>query len=246
MRVVVATSMLVALALVASPSFGEDCRTILGLEVGDDCERDPGTARDIRPAPEAERALVRAIDAARARQGSPSLSAHPGAARIARAYARRMSHTARVEHNPALAQPDVRARLGSPQAVAENVGKGQDISGIHTAFMKSPGHRRNILGPFDAIGIGVVFDGRTYWAAEIFMAGGRLGPVGPGATVAPFHPAALLDLPGGLATAPLPRAEMARAVPVRGAATTPWLGVAAVVFAIAIARGARSRSVDRA
>jgi uncharacterized protein YkwD len=56
--------------------------------------------------------------------------------------------------------------------LAENIYVGPgfaDGNGIHDAWMNSPGHRANILGNFDTIGVGwaVSNDGRI-WAAENF------------------------------------------------------------------------------
>lgn len=59
-------------------------------------------------------------------------------------------------------------------AVAENLAKIQgspDPAGMaHNQFMNSPTHRRNILdGRFNAVGIGVASDGKTYWITQLFI-----------------------------------------------------------------------------
>jgi uncharacterized protein YkwD len=59
---------------------------------------------------------------------------------------------------------------GSWQALAENVGVAGSLRRIHRMMMGSAGHRVNILGGFDAVGVGVVKKGRRYWVTEIFFA----------------------------------------------------------------------------
>jgi uncharacterized protein YkwD len=51
-------------------------------------------------------------------------------------------------------------------AAAENVAYGfDDVDSVMTGWIKSPGHRRNILGNFSEIGVGRVIarDGASYW-----------------------------------------------------------------------------------
>src|SRR4051812_22553714 len=55
-------------------------------------------------------------------------------------------------------EPAVQERVGATRlrfnAVAENVAEGPDVDTAHTALMKSPGHRANILHQdYNAIGI---------------------------------------------------------------------------------------------
>jgi uncharacterized protein YkwD len=59
---------------------------------------------------------------------------------------------------------------GSWRALAENVGTGAGLRGIHRMMMRSAGHRQNLLGPFDSIGVGVVHRGGRFWVTEIFFA----------------------------------------------------------------------------
>src|SRR5690606_37465102 len=56
-------------------------------------------------------------------------------------------------------------------SLAENVGRGWDVDGLHNAFMKSAAHRANILdATWDYIGIGVVVDGRgEMWVTINFV-----------------------------------------------------------------------------
>ena len=236
---------LLAVALLATPtSQASACREILGVRVDDDCPEDaspPSTAAISRSA---ERSLLEAVNGARTAHGLRPLQPEPAADTLAREHARWMSDRARVRHNLRLEDRDVRSRLGSPSRVAENVGKGPRADSVHVAFMKSPGHRGNILGPFDTIGIGVVFDGHTYWTTEVFISGHPATGTAR-RSLRPFDPAALLALPGGSAGVQ-PEAARPSATPVGGANAAPWLGGAAVALGLGIVRGARSRSPGRA
>ncbi len=59
-------------------------------------------------------------------------------------------------------------------AAAENVGMNTELSDVNNMFMRSPGHRANMLNAaYDAVGIGVVHLGLSYWVTEDFA---RLTP----------------------------------------------------------------------
>jgi uncharacterized protein YkwD len=52
------------------------------------------------------------------------------------------------------------------QVAAENVAYGfDDVDSVMAGWMRSPGHRRNILGKFSEIGVGraIASDGASYW-----------------------------------------------------------------------------------
>jgi uncharacterized protein YkwD len=62
------------------------------------------------------------------------------------------------------------------RAAAEYVAFGfDDIESVMDGWMKSPGHRRNILGSFSEIGVGraVAKDGASYWCATFGTSLGR-------------------------------------------------------------------------
>ena len=59
-------------------------------------------------------------------------------------------------------------------AVAENVGTGYTVRGVHRALMRSAPHRANILNRrMRQVGVGVVFSGGRLWVTEVFRQ--RLG-----------------------------------------------------------------------
>jgi hypothetical protein len=54
-------------------------------------------------------------------------------------------------------------------AAAENVGMNTELNDVNDMFMRSPGHRTNMLNAaYDAVGIGVVHIGPDYWITEDF------------------------------------------------------------------------------
>ncbi|MCI0425646.1 MAG: CAP domain-containing protein [Actinobacteria bacterium] len=69
--------------------------------------------------------------------------------------------------------------------VGENVGVGGTVSGIHQAFMNSPGHRANILDPtYNYVGIGTVHVEDRIFVTVVFMAKGGGGGSTPTTTEA--------------------------------------------------------------
>jgi hypothetical protein len=80
-----------------------------------------------------------------------------------------------LSHNPNLAAVnEIWDELG------ENVGVGTSISTLHTAFMASPGHRANILGDYDYVGIAVVEERSTkLWITVVFMKSLKATPAPP-------------------------------------------------------------------
>lgn len=53
--------------------------------------------------------------------------------------------------------------------LAENVGFGPTVNGIFSAFEKSPGHLKNLWGPWHYYGVGVVAKGGYYYVTMVFM-----------------------------------------------------------------------------
>lgn len=95
------------------------------------------------------------------------LSHDAGLRDLARQHAETMARTKQLSHSP-----DLGGRVGTVvnwQRVGENVGYGTSMDAIHQRFMSSAGHRANILGNYNLVGVGVSRDetGR-YWVVEIF------------------------------------------------------------------------------
>lgn len=115
-----------------------------------------------------EWAFVQLINEERTRNGLAPLT-HLGSMRdVARAQSIRMGQQNRLHHNPNL-RDDVAARVPDWQRAGENVGQGWDVEGLHRAFMNSPGHRANVLGDYNYVGLGVVRAGGYTWVTEVFL-----------------------------------------------------------------------------
>lgn len=114
----------------------------------------------------AENQFVDLINDERAARGLKPLVVQSELVAGARFQADAIRDAGRLFHNPELASVVDRGWL----KLGENVGYGGTVSGLHAAFMNSPGHRANVLDPhFTHIGLGVVVDGGKIWVAEVFM-----------------------------------------------------------------------------
>lgn len=95
--------------------------------------------------------------------------------------------------------------------LGENVGMGPNPSLLHQAFMSSPGHRANILGDFDRVGVGAArsADG-TLFVTVLFMQSSAPAPTtttttAPPSTTTTAPPATTTTaLPATTTTAPPP------------------------------------------
>ncbi len=76
-----------------------------------------------------------------------------------------MAATNTLAHNPLLAQQVTTpwTRLG------ENVGYGGDEASLFQAFVNSSAHRANLLGSYNAVGIGEVWSGGSLWTTHVFL-----------------------------------------------------------------------------
>jgi hypothetical protein len=111
-----------------------------------------------------EQNLLESTNASRTAAGLPALAWHPDLADDAEAQAQRMADSGQLYHTEDLASVTTGwTRLG------ENVGFGASVGVVHDAFMASSGHRGNVLGEWDSIGVGVAVDGSLVWVSVIFM-----------------------------------------------------------------------------
>ncbi|HSK23154.1 MAG TPA: S-layer homology domain-containing protein [Egicoccus sp.] len=108
--------------------------------------------------------FVDSVNAERVQRGLPRLQVARDLSVAARAHSVVMANLNQLHHNPALAT-DVTNWL----RVSENVGRGRSVSSLHTAFMNSEGHRRNILDTkVTQIGVGVEVREGTVWVTKVF------------------------------------------------------------------------------
>ena len=119
----------------------------------------------------AEVAMWRAINQSRRAEGLAPLRMSIHLTKPARGWAQQMDRRERLYHNPKmkyqvripwtrLAENVGRYKYGSNQAAA--------VKRLHAAFMKSPGHRNNILGNHNVVGVGISTSGGVMWVTVNF------------------------------------------------------------------------------
>ena len=87
---------------------------------------------------------------------------------VARSWSGVMAARNALGHNPDYAA-QLAARLPDYQRLGENVGVGGGVASLHDAFMRSPGHRANVLGDWGHAGVGVTWSGTRLWVTVNFV-----------------------------------------------------------------------------
>lgn len=133
----------------------------------------PGKASGLPARSEAARALadelVEAHNRTRLAHGRPSLEVDPALQAAARQHALEMARRHRMTHRGAdgsTAADRIRTEGYRYRRAGENVAQGQPtVDSVMNAWMKSPPHRRNVLGTFSQIGTACATDstGTLYW-----------------------------------------------------------------------------------
>jgi hypothetical protein len=119
--------------------------------------------------PDLEAQFVGLINQERSQRGLGTLQVYWDLVDDARAHSAQMAAAGDIWHNPGLA--DVTSGWW---ALGENVGMGPNVPVLHDAFMGSEGHRDNVLGNYNYLGVGVVVSGGIVYVTVVFM----LGPAG--------------------------------------------------------------------
>ncbi len=121
---------------------------------------------------DAEAQIFAALNQSRVEAGVPALKVDPKLAGAARRHALMLAKRHVLSHQfPG--EPPLTERLRSAglifTAAAENVGMNTEVNDVNNMFMRSPGHRANMVNAaYDAVGIGVVHIGPDYWVTEDF------------------------------------------------------------------------------
>jgi uncharacterized protein YkwD len=131
----------------------------------------PPPARPADPAEPADVSdpLVKAHNARRSKAGLPPLFPNARLDAAATGHARDMAERLKMSHRGGDGSSpfDRIERQGYRYREAgENVAYGfDDVESVMAGWMKSPGHRRNILGKYSEIGVGraIAKDGAAYW-----------------------------------------------------------------------------------
>ena len=110
-----------------------------------------------------EKKMARKINWARTHRGLARVSLDRHLSRVARVHTNAMINSRTLFHTHDLGRKVTRwNRLG------ENVGYGGSVKGLHRAFMRSSGHRANILGRFRHIGVATRRAGGRMWTTVVF------------------------------------------------------------------------------
>ncbi len=146
---------------------GQDPPTFVTLaDEGDPSDDDARTPADM------ERALLRRLNDARAREGLAPVALDPGLAEVARSHSRDMIDTGFVGHtSPTTGEaPDRVTNAGYRSGlILENIGRGYAAREIHEGLLASPGHRANILNR-DVTHVGVGVASETEGGRQAFVA----------------------------------------------------------------------------
>jgi uncharacterized protein YkwD len=140
----------------------------------------PAPARPSSTADAIARDLFSRVNAERKARGLAPLSWNGDLARLATDWSGQMARTNQFVHRD-LDAARSKPGIGQFSALAENIawvrGYADDAYELHRGWMRSDGHRHNLLQPgFDSIGIGVVCSGGRAWATQNF---GRLSASTP-------------------------------------------------------------------
>ena len=141
--------------------------TSLGMLVGPAADVASAT-----PTPaQAEAQFVDLINIARRAGGLAPLFINTRVADSSRTWSSSMRSRGTLSHDPNLATI-IAQIIPDWQRVGENVGVGYDVTSLHQALMNSAGHRANIMGDYNQVGVGVVVggDGRL-WVTARFAKG---------------------------------------------------------------------------
>ncbi len=151
------------------------------------------------------------LNAARAAAGLSPVEMHSDLTDDASAWSRHMLEQGSLSHNPNLSSV-----APNWDKLGENVGVGTSIASLHTAFMDSPGHRGNVLGDYDYVGIAVVEETSSkLWITVVFMKSLATTPIESGGddpepysdvtpTVVNEQPSAIRSTGSAVATAAAP------------------------------------------
>jgi hypothetical protein len=200
----------------------------------------PGTAHALTDPATAEAQFLTLLNQARAANGQASLARDGALDGVGRDWSTHMAtiyagnggvtidpaaptdcNRSALCHRPNLADAVTAASPGW-LAAGENIGVGGDVQALHDGFMNSPGHRANVLGDYDRVGVGVITNGTQMWVTFDFVKGSSAPAPAPTAATRVADPAAATPV-AALAT----NGRFTAAKPQRVVDTRSGLGVAA-------------------
>lgn len=121
-----------------------------------------------------ESEFISKINSSRASAGLAPLAANGNLTSYARQHTADMMDAGEIYHS---SSAELGAAGGSGwDKMGENVGKGQSPTSLHQAFMDSPGHKANILGDYNYVGVGTGSKDGYLYVTVIFMKKGSTSP----------------------------------------------------------------------
>jgi len=129
-----------------------------------------------------ENSFLSAINSSRSSAGLAAVKMDGGLQAHARRHTADMIAAGSIYHS---SSGELQAAAGSGWSkLGENVGRGGSVSSLHKAFMDSSGHRANILGDYNYVGIGTDTASGVLYVTVVFMKKGSTAPA-PTPTTAP-------------------------------------------------------------
>jgi uncharacterized protein YkwD len=117
-----------------------------------------------------EQSMFDLTNQSRSQNGLGPLQYDAALSSVARSWVSQMAGAGALSHNGSLASQISSSVTDEWTRIGENVGFGSTPNGLENAFMNSPGHRANILGDFNRVGIAAVRDGAgTLWVVVDFI-----------------------------------------------------------------------------
>jgi hypothetical protein len=121
-----------------------------------------------------EQGFLSAINSSRSANGLGPLTMNGSLQTHARNHTADMIAAGEIYHS---SDSELRAAAGSGWSkLGENVGRGGTVESLHNAFMDSSGHRANILGDYNYVGIGTAQGGDYLYVTVVFMKKGSTAP----------------------------------------------------------------------
>jgi hypothetical protein len=122
-----------------------------------------------------EQGFLSAINSTRSSNGLGPLKMDGGLQSHARKHTADMIAAGKIYHS---SSGELKGAAGSGwDKLGENVGRGGTVKSLHKAFMDSSGHRANILGDYNYVGIGTdTSDDGILYVTVVFMKKGSTAP----------------------------------------------------------------------
>lgn len=164
-------------------------------------------ATPVLASPGEEASFVGLINQERAGRGLNSLEVYWDLVDDARVHSGVMNDADEIFHSSNLANVTT-----GWAALGENVGVGPSVGVLHTAFMNSAGHRDNVLGDWDRIGVGVTHSDQGYMFVTVVFMKLAQPPPAPAPTPEPVRAVAAV---AAVAPAPAPAPAAVAAAEIR-------------------------------